>query len=136
MVRFSKSLRSTLFFLWSRSWLKLLKIVHLFCKSDCMKISEAWLKIPKTGCMWEELPCTRTSLTTKVSLLGVDWFTLGWLHVYSGRLDHSSRFVLFFSFWRLFTIKMVKSVKVFPISFWKIIIFFFRFYFIKIKLPA
>ena len=40
---------------------------------------------------------------------------------------HSSRFVLFCSFWRLFTRKMIKSVKVFPFSFWKIItkIFFF-----------
>ena len=47
---------------------------------------------------------------------------------------HSSRFVLFCSFWRLFTIKMIKSVKVFPFSFWKIIIIFF--YFIKLKLPA
>ena len=34
---------------------------------------------------------------------------------------HSSRFVLFCSFWRLFTIKMIKRVKVFPFSFWKII---------------
>ena len=32
---------------------------------------------------------------------------------------HSSRFVLFCSFWRLFTIKMIKSVKVFPFSFEK-----------------
>ena len=32
---------------------------------------------------------------------------------------HSSRFVLFGSFWRLFTIKMMRSVKVFPFSFWK-----------------
>ena len=39
---------------------------------------------------------------------------------------HSSRFVLFCSFWRLFTIKMIKSVKVFPFSFWKIITFFFN----------
>ena len=46
---------------------------------------------------------------------------------------HSSRFVLFCSFWRLFTTKMIKSVKVFQFSFWKIMIFF---YFIKIKLPA
>ena len=38
---------------------------------------------------------------------------------------HSSRFVLFCSFWRLFTIKMIKSVKVFPFSFWKIITIFF-----------
>ena len=30
---------------------------------------------------------------------------------------HSSIFVLFCSFWRLFTIKMIKSVKVFPFSF-------------------
>ena len=34
---------------------------------------------------------------------------------------HSSRFVLFCSFWRLFTIKMIKSVKVFPFCFWKMI---------------
>ena len=47
---------------------------------------------------------------------------------------HSSWFVLFCSFWRLFTIKMIKSVKVFPFSFWKIITFFF--YFIKFKPPA
>ena len=32
---------------------------------------------------------------------------------------HSSRFVLLCSFWRLFTMKMIKSVKVFPFSFWK-----------------
>ena len=37
---------------------------------------------------------------------------------------HRSRFVLFCSFWRLFTIKMIKSVKVFPFSFWKIMTFF------------
>ena len=48
---------------------------------------------------------------------------------------HSSRFVLFCSFWRLFSMKMIKSVKVFPFSFWKIITFFF-FYFIKFKPPA
>ena len=40
---------------------------------------------------------------------------------------HSSRFVLICSFWRLSTIKMIKSVKVFPFSFW----FFFFFYFKK-----
>ena len=47
---------------------------------------------------------------------------------------HSSRFVLFCSFWRLFTIRMIKSVKVFPFSFWKMITFFF--YFLKFKPPA
>ena len=60
----------------------------------------------------------------KVSLLLRSWFTLGWLHdVYSCRLGVicSRRFVLFWSFWRLLTIKMIKSVKVFPFSFWKII---------------
>ena len=45
---------------------------------------------------------------------------------------HSSRFVLFCSFWRLFTIKMIKSVKVFPFSFLKITTTFF-FYFRKFK---
>jgi len=30
---------------------------------------------------------------------------------------HRCRFVLFCSFWRLFTVKMIKSVKVFPFSF-------------------
>ena len=48
---------------------------------------------------------------------------------------HSRWFVLFCSFWILFTKIMIKSVKVFPFSFWKIIIIFF-FYFIKIKPPA
>ena len=48
---------------------------------------------------------------------------------------HSSSFVLFCSFWRLFTTKMIKSVKVFPFSFWKIITKNF-FYFIKFKPPA
>ena len=47
---------------------------------------------------------------------------------------HSSRFVLFCSFWRLFTIKMIKSVKVFPLSFWKIITK--NSYFIKFKPTA
>ena len=47
----------------------------------------------------------------------------------------SSRIVLFCSFWRLFTIKMIKSVKVFPFSFWKIITNFFLFYFKKFKPP-
>ena len=47
---------------------------------------------------------------------------------------HSTGFVLFCSFWRLFTKKMIKSVKVFPFSFWKIMTFFF--YFIKFKPPA
>ena len=46
----------------------------------------------------------------------------------------SSRFVLFCSFWRLFTIKMIKSVKVFPFSFWKIITIFFSS--LKFKPPA
>ena len=45
---------------------------------------------------------------------------------------HSSRFVLLCSFWRLFTIKMIKSVKVFP--FWKIITFFFLLH--KIQTPG
>ena len=44
---------------------------------------------------------------------------------------HSSRFVPFCSFWRLLTTKMIKSVKVFPFSFWKIIRIFF--FFIKFK---
>ena len=48
---------------------------------------------------------------------------------------HSRSFVLFCSFWRLFAIKMIKSVKVFPFSFWKIVTKFF-FCFIKLKPPA
>ena len=32
---------------------------------------------------------------------------------------HTSRFALFCSSWRLLTMKMIKSVKVFPFSFWK-----------------
>ena len=49
---------------------------------------------------------------------------------------HSTRFVLFCSFWRLSTIKMIKSVKPLPFSFWKIITKNFCFYFIKFKPPA
>ena len=49
---------------------------------------------------------------------------------------HSSRFVLFCSFWRLFTIKMIKSVKVFPFSFWKIITKIFFFLLHKIQTPG
>ena len=48
--------------------------------------------------------------------------------LFTRRMDFSSRFVLFCSFWRLFTIKIIKSVKVFPFSFWKIITFFFLLY--------
>ena len=40
---------------------------------------------------------------------------------------HNSRFVLFCFFWRLITIKIIESVKVFPFSFWKIITKFFFF---------
>jgi hypothetical protein len=47
---------------------------------------------------------------------------------------HSSRFVLFCSFWRLFTIRMIKSVKLFPFSFWKIITIFFLLH--KIQIPG
>ena len=36
---------------------------------------------------------------------------------------HSRWFVLFCSFWRLFTTKVFKSVIVFPFSFWKMIFF-------------
>ena len=49
---------------------------------------------------------------------------------------HSSRFVLFCSFWRLFTMKMIKSVKVFPFPVWKIITKKKSFYFLKFKPPA
>ena len=59
---------------------------------------------------------------SKVSLLGVVsiWGDLRLCRQIGGI------FVLFCSFWRLFTIKRIKSVKVFPFSFWKIIIFFFH----------
>ena len=46
---------------------------------------------------------------------------------------HSSRFVLFCSFWRLFTIKMIKSVKVFHFLFEKWQQFFLFFYSIKFE---
>ena len=45
---------------------------------------------------------------------------------------HSSRFMLFCSFWRLFTIKMIKSISLFFLKNNNI----FFLYFIKIKLPA
>ena len=47
---------------------------------------------------------------------------------------HSSRIVLFCSFWRLFTIKMIKSAEVFPFSFWKIITTLFLLH--KIQTPG
>ena len=47
---------------------------------------------------------------------------------------HSSRFMLFCFFRRLFTKKIIKSVKVFPFSFWKITLFFSSY--LQIKLPA
>ena len=50
--------------------------------------------------------CTRVSVQGVESLWGL-FRQIG---------GHSSRFVLFHSFWRLLTIKMIKSVKVFP--FW------------------
>ena len=59
---------------------------------------------------------------------------MGWLHFYSGRLGVIVVDLCYFAlFWRLFTIKMIKSVEVFPFSFWKMITFF---YFIKINPPA
>ena len=59
----------------------------------------------------------------RVSVQGVEslWGDCRFIPAYWGQ---SSRFVLFCSFWRLFTMKMIKSVKVFPFSFWKIIIKF------------
>ena len=73
------------------------------------------------------------------------WVKMGYLELVSKELNHfgvitglfgqirghnlwvNSRFVLFCSFWRLFTIKMIESIKVFPFSFWKIITEFFFF---------
>ena len=52
------------------------------------------------------------TLLPRVSVQGVKSL-LGWLHVYSSRLGVSSRFVLFCSFWSLFTIKMIKSISLF-----------------------
>ena len=70
----------------------------------------------------------------KVSLLGVEshctFIPTDW-----GSYVFSSRFVLFCSFWRLFTIKMIKSVKIFPFSFWKIITTIF-FLLHKIQTPG
>jgi hypothetical protein len=49
---------------------------------------------------------------------------------------HSRWYVQFCSFWICFTKITIKSVKVFPFSFWKIIMIYLFFYFIKIKPPA
>ena len=59
-------------------------------------------------------------LCSRVSVQGVEslWDDCRFIPADWG---HSSRFELLCYFWRLFTIKMVKSVKVFPFSFWKII---------------
>jgi hypothetical protein len=51
----------------------------------------------------------------KVSLQGVDslWGDCTFIPVDWGPRGHSSRFVLFCSFWRLFTKKMIKSISIF-----------------------
>ena len=63
----------------------------------------------------------------KVSLLGVDslWDDCTLIRADWG-LIVCSRLVVFCSFWRLFTIKMIKSVNAFPFSFWKIILHKFQ----------
>ena len=65
------------------------------------------------------------SYTCKVSLLGVIalwggcmFIPAGWGVIRSG--GHISRFVLCSSIWRHFTIRMIKIVKVFVFSFWKL----------------
>ena len=50
---------------------------------------------------------------------------MGGLQIHSVRLGVIVVDLFYFAlFWRLFTIKMIKRVKVFPSSFWKIAIFF------------
>ena len=53
---------------------------------------------------------------------------MGWLQIYSGRFGVIVVDLCYF--WGLFTLKMIESVKVFPFTLWKIIIFF---YFIEFK---
>ena len=78
----------------------------------------------------------RTNLLNWCNLVSISKNIVFYIELVSKELNHSSRFVLFCSFWRLFTIKMIENVKVFPFSFWKIITKNFHFYFIKFKPPA
>ena len=49
-----------------------------------------------------------------VTLTSIQHTVLGWLHVYSGRMEgRSSKCVLCSSIWRISTVKMKKSAKVF-----------------------
>ena len=72
---------------------------------------------------------------SRLELVSKELNHFGVIAVLFRQIGGHSRFVLFCSFWRLFTIKMIKSVKVFPFSFWEMITIFF-FYFIKFKPPA
>ena len=61
-----------------------------------------------------------------ISLLVRSCSTLGLLHIYSGRLEVIVANVCYV--WRLFTVRMrmIKSVKVFAFSFWKLIMIFLK----------
>ena len=99
----------------------------------CFKISQIFMgyhesDLPWMGLIFYDYPGFQ-SVMIHVELVSKE---LNHFRVIAGLFrqigGHSSRFVLFCSFWRLFTIKMIKSVKVFPFSFWKIItkiLFFF-----------
>ena len=74
-------------------------------------------------CIWWH--CTKTNFCNfvRVSLQGVEslWGDCRFIPA-----DQGSYWVIYAicSFWRLFTIIMIKGVKVFQFSFWKIMIFF------------
>ena len=70
--------------------------------------------------IFREFQLDYTGPQPKDSLSGVEsLWALGWLHVYSGRLGVIVVNLCFF------TMKIIKIVKVFPFSFWKIMIYFF-----------
>ena len=70
------------------------------------------------------------TIRARVSVQGVESL----LQVYTGRLGVIVVDLCYFALFTLFTIKMIKSVQVFPFSFWKIITMFFLLH--KIQNPG
>ena len=107
-----------------------LLVTMTFCKFWGKPLNQLLFKL-----IWKNflLEFTMSILTRRTSIL-LAWIALK-VELVSNELNHfgviavlfrqigviSSRFVLFCSLWRHFTIKVIKSVKVFPFSFWKII---------------
>ena len=122
------------------SWKKKSNLKIMFYSTLISKDIKIDKKLQLNSCVMTEF--------SSVSLLGVDSFWgdctifssrlgfIGTIHILRQIGGHSSRFVLFCSFWRLFTIKIIKSVKVFLFFFWKIIIIIKKILVLKIQTPG